>query len=176
MDYPSRSGADLTLLGLDELRAMRRTAGEEEADLSYLRRLLQGRLDILRAELARRAGTDPSPASGGETPLLLDQLPRILADLPSRVRSSARHVTLGTPRGERYRALADTLMGEVALADLDGRCDGELSSACERLTAYEREVSGQRHRLQGLADQCGAEITRRYREGEAHVDDLLSDG
>jgi hypothetical protein len=36
-------------LGLAELRARR-----EEAEVSYLRRLLQGRLDILRAELARR--------------------------------------------------------------------------------------------------------------------------
>jgi hypothetical protein len=176
VDYPSRIGADLSLLGLEELRAMRRTAGEEEADLSYLRRLLQGRLDILRAELDRRAGTAPSPAPGGEAPLLLDQLPRILADLPSRVRSSARHVTLGTPRGQRYRALADALMGEVELADLDGRDDGELRAACARLSAYEREVSGQRQQLQGMADECGAEITRRYREGEAHVDDLLSDG
>jgi hypothetical protein len=37
-------------LGLPELRARREDAEAEEADVSYLRRLLQGRLDILRAE------------------------------------------------------------------------------------------------------------------------------
>ena len=36
-------------LDLAELRSRR-----EEADVSFLRRLLQGRLDILRAELVRR--------------------------------------------------------------------------------------------------------------------------
>ena len=33
----------------------RRDAEQEETDLSYLRRLLQGRIDILRSEQARRA-------------------------------------------------------------------------------------------------------------------------
>jgi hypothetical protein len=41
-------------LGLAELPARREEAEAEEAEVSYLRRLLQGRLDILRAELARR--------------------------------------------------------------------------------------------------------------------------
>jgi hypothetical protein len=46
---------DLTLLGLPELRTLRRDAQRDEADLSYVRRLLQGRIDILRAVLARRS-------------------------------------------------------------------------------------------------------------------------
>lgn len=44
----------LAALGLAELRMLRTDALEQEADLSYLRRLLQGRVDILRAELDRR--------------------------------------------------------------------------------------------------------------------------
>lgn len=50
-------GHDLTVLRLSELRALRRDAQRDEADLSYVRRLLQGRIDILRAELARRGPT-----------------------------------------------------------------------------------------------------------------------
>src|SRR5207244_1775351 len=46
---------DLAVLTLSELRTLRRDAQREEADLSYVRRLLQGRIDILRAELARRS-------------------------------------------------------------------------------------------------------------------------
>ncbi|MYS41658.1 ABC transporter permease, partial [Streptomyces sp. SID5998] len=57
----------LTASSLPELRALRRRAQRDEADLSYVRRLLQGRIDILRAELARRgaqAGTGAATASG----------------------------------------------------------------------------------------------------------------
>ncbi len=154
-------------LRLAELRTLRREAQQEEADLSYLRRLLQGRIDILRAELTRRTAPE-SP--------VLDRLPEILTDEPSQVRSSARHVTLGTPHSEEYRALADEMLGEVELSDLSARTDQELHAAMGRLVRHEQEVSGCRRRLQATADGCSAEITRRYREGEAHIDDLLSDG
>ncbi|WP_245687154.1 RsiG family protein [Streptacidiphilus griseoplanus] len=157
-------------LGLDELRALRRSAQEDEADLSYLRRLLQGRIDIIRAELARRSGGAQQPAPAEN---LLDRLPQILADGPARFRS-ARHVTLGTPRGERYGDEADRLMGDVQLADLAANGDAALAAALERLSAHEREVSRRRQSLQGTVDRCSAEITRRYREGEARIEDLLA--
>ncbi len=168
-------------LGLEQLRLLRRDAHEQEADLSYLRRLLQGRMDILRAELDRRrvrlASVAESavelPERAGE---LLDRLPAILADSPSLVRRPARHLTVGPPRGERYQREADALMGDVQLADLGAHPTAELLDAVERLTLHEREVSGRRQSLQRTADDCSAEITRRYREGEARVDDLLTGG
>ncbi|USA05219.1 ABC transporter substrate-binding protein [Streptomyces lydicamycinicus] len=156
---------DLSGLGLPELRVVRRDSQQEEADLSYLRRLLQGRIDILRAEIARRTAQQ-SP--------LLDRLPEILTDLPSRHRSSARHVTLGTPHSEEYRRLAEEMLGEVELSDLTARTDQELHDAMGRLIRYEQQVSRRRQSLQRTTDDCSAEIARRYREGEAQVDDLLS--
>ena len=156
---------DLSVLGLPELRVVRRDAQQDEADLSYLRRLLQGRIDILRAEIARRTAQH-SP--------LLDRLPEILTDLPSRHRSSARHVTLGTPHSEEYREMAEEMLGEVELSDLTARTDEELHDAMGRLIRHERQVSRRRQSLQRTADDCSTEITRRYREGEAQVDDLLS--
>ena len=42
-----------------------------------------------------------------------------------------------------------------------------------RLVRYEQQVSRRRQGLQRTADDCSAEIARRYREGEAQVDDLL---
>lgn len=53
---PEPPEPDLSALSLPELRILRRDAQRDEADLSYVRRLLQGRIDILRAELARRGG------------------------------------------------------------------------------------------------------------------------
>ncbi|MFF4699665.1 RsiG family protein [Streptomyces chattanoogensis] len=156
---------DLSGLTLPELRVVRRDSQQEEADLSYLRRLLQGRIDILRAEIAHRT-TPHSP--------LLDRLPEILTDVPSRHRSSARHVTLGTPHSEEYRRLAEEMLGEVELSDLGARTDEELDAAMARLISYERQISQRRQSLQRMADDCSGEIARRYREGEAQVDDLLS--
>ncbi|MGW1161005.1 RsiG family protein [Streptomyces sp. NPDC002513] len=159
-------GHDLSALRLSELRAVRRDAQRDEADLSYVRRLLQGRIDILRAELARRGGR---AAPEG----VMERLAEILKDTPARQRSSARHVTLGTPHGEEYRRLASRMLSEVELSDLQARTDEELGAGMIRLVGYERQVSRRRQHLQRTADDCSAEIARRYREGEAQVDDLL---
>ncbi|MFI6209953.1 aerial mycelium formation protein [Streptomyces sp. NPDC051041] len=174
---PSPSGgdrsqpSDLTALSLPELRALRRSAQREEADLSYVRRLLQGRIDILRAELARRS-PEAAPAAAGGTSVV-ERLAEILRDAPARHRSSARHVTLDTPHGEEARRLAAEMLAEVELSDLAARTDLELNTAMNRLARYEQRVSRRRQRLQRTADGCGAEIARRYRDGEAQVDDLL---
>ncbi|MFG2633988.1 aerial mycelium formation protein [Streptomyces sp. NPDC048362] len=161
---------DPALLSLPELRALRRDAQRDEADLSYVRRLLQGRIDILRAELGRRGrAAVPAPADGS----MVDRLPEILQDAPARQRSSARHVTLGTPHNEEYRQLAAEMLAEVELSDLQARTDLELTTAMGRLVRYEQEVSRRRQRLQRTTDDCSGEIARRYRVGEAQVDDLL---
>lgn len=162
---------DLPALRLPELRTLRRDSQRDEADLSYVRRLLQGRIDILRAELARR--------SEAETPIdpeapVVDRLSEILADAPSRHRTSARHVTLSTPHGEEYRRLASDMLADVELSDLEARTDDELRAGLGQLTRYEQQVSQRRQLLQRTADECSAEIARRYREGEAQVDDLLT--
>ncbi|MBM7087032.1 aerial mycelium formation protein [Streptomyces sp. SID9913] len=167
---------DLTALSLPELRTLRRDAQRDEADLSYVRRLLQGRIDILHAELSRRT---PAAAAAGTAPprmppaSVVERLPEILRDAPTRHRSSARHVTLSTPQSEEYGRLAAEMLAEVELSDLGARTDGELHAAMGRLVRYEQQVSGRRQRLQRTADGCSAEIARRYREGEAQVDDLL---
>ncbi|MFJ5268028.1 AmfC protein [Streptomyces sp. NPDC088358] len=199
---PDSPQPDLTLLRLPELRTLRRDAQRDEADLSYVRRLLQGRIDILRAELARRgglrapaAGSGSGAAEGGPggsaasttsssassavgrgaagEPSVVDRLPEILTDAPARHRSSARHVTVGTPHGEEYRRLASDMLSEVELSDLEARTDEELVEGMGRLVRYEQQVSRRRQRLQRTADDCSAEIARRYRDGEAQVDDLL---
>ncbi|MFI7383537.1 ABC transporter substrate-binding protein [Streptomyces sp. NPDC049813] len=166
-ELPAAPRHDLAGLRLPELRRVRRESQQDEADLSYVRRLLQGRIDILRAELGRRR--DP------EAPVV-DRLPEILRDQPTRTRSSARHVTVGTPHSEEFRRLAAEMLSEVELSDLAARTDGELHAAMGRLVHYEQQVSRRRQHLQRTADDCSAEIARRYREGEAQVEDLLVGG
>ncbi|WSI49654.1 ABC transporter substrate-binding protein [Streptomyces cyaneofuscatus] len=169
---PEQGGGEAGVGGLrlPELRTLRRDAQRDEADLSYVRRLVQGRIDILRAELARRR--DPQ-APVPEAPVV-DRLSEILTDAPSRHRTSARHVTLTTPRGDEFRRLAAENLAEVELSDLAARTDEELHDAMGRLVRYEQQVSRRRHELQRTTDDCSAEIARRYRDGEARVDDLLA--
>ncbi|MER6916862.1 ABC transporter substrate-binding protein [Streptomyces sp. NPDC000594] len=161
---------DLRALRLPELRILRRESQRDEADLSYVRRMLHGRIDILRAELARRTD-DRTPLVRS---LVVDRLSEILADAPSRHRRPARHVTLCTPQNEEYRRIAADMLADVELSDLSARTDEELHAGMGRLGRYEQQISRRRQLLQRTADDCSAEIARRYREGEAQVDDLLT--
>lgn len=52
---------DLTALSEEELRGWLKDLAEQEREISYRRRVLQGRIDLLRAELVRRGGATLSP-------------------------------------------------------------------------------------------------------------------
>jgi hypothetical protein len=158
----------ITTVSIDELRVMRADAEQEEVDLSYLRRLLQGRLDIMRAELARRSG-DGSAS-------LIDLLPGILADDDGghgAPRGSGRHATLEPSRADSHRRYVEALVSDVDFSDPASHDDASLARALETLEREEVTVSTNRRAVQLVMDSCNAEITRRYREGDANVADLL---
>jgi hypothetical protein len=157
---------DLTELPLGGLRDRRAEAIAEEADLSYLRRVLHGRIDIIAAELARRASGDNHP--------LVTRLKEILADAPPGRVASARHQPIDRPRVGEYRLRIEARLQELALADLGSCSDDALCRAADALHDYEREVSELRRIVQQAVDKCAVELGRRYREGEATVDDLLA--
>ena len=64
---------------LPELRAHRAEAEQEEVDLSYIRRMIQGRLDILRAELVNRMRTQREEGQATITGEDIEQLTEILS-------------------------------------------------------------------------------------------------
>jgi len=157
----------LASLPLSEVRELRDQAEQEEADLSYLRRLLQGRVDIINAELARRRG---DVADGGS---IIDQLPRILADERSPARGLGRHTVIEPSRVDEHRRLVERLVGDSDLSALAGRTAEQLEETLERFGDQERQISEQRHAVQIVMDAAAHEITRRYRDGEADVSALL---
>ena len=59
--YDWEGEPDLTDLSEEELRLRLRALSDEERDVSYRRRVLQGRIDLIRAELVRRGGAALSP-------------------------------------------------------------------------------------------------------------------
>ena len=60
---------DVTSLSEDELRERLKGLAEEERAVSYRRRVLQGRIDLIRTELVRRGGTALSPEQLARVPL-----------------------------------------------------------------------------------------------------------
>ena len=154
-------------VGLSEVRSRRHEAEQEEADLSYVRRLLQGRIDIVRAELGRR--------SGDERGSLVDQLASILSEgVAGDARGSGHHNVVEPSRVADHRRSVEQLVSDVGVSDVVNRSDDELADSLTRLTDYEAAVSRNRRRVQEVMDACTAEIARRYQSGEATVDDLLA--
>jgi hypothetical protein len=151
---------------MEELRAMRDDAAQEETDLSYLRRLLHARMDIVRFEEHRRAG-------GGDGSVV-DALPRILADNAlGPAAGRGRHQTVEPSRAESHRRHVEALLADTGLSDVATLSDAELTECTEAYAAEESSVSDHRIRVQQVMDACNDEIARRYREGSASVDDLL---
>jgi len=153
---------------LTEVRGMRDDCRLEEARVSFARRLLQARLDIVRAEMARRA-------DGGKGDLL-QSLPDILADetMPTTL-GDARSVPFYEPFGddERARRNSDDLMGDPSLGQLPDLDDAELVALVDSLASEERGVSEIRRRLLEHLDALQGELIRRYTSGGVDTEGIL---
>ena len=154
-------------LTLDDLRERRDEAAQEETDLSYLRRLLHARIDIVRAEQQRRS-------SGGESKIV-DQLAAILSDNAiGPAMGSGRHQQLEPSRAGEHRRQAEALVGDADLSDVGSLSDSRLLDALDIYAEEEASVSTRRREVQRVMDTINAEIAGRYRSGTASVDDLLA--
>lgn len=151
---------------IDELRAMRAEAEQEETDLSYLRRLLQGRVDILRAELARRRGEGPEGS-------LVDALPQILADERVPSHGLGRHAALEPSEIDDHRRYVEALVSDGDLSDPGALDEQTMNRMLDVLDREESDVSRRRRSVQAVMDALTAELGRRYKDGAADVADLL---
>lgn len=161
----------LGTVDLAALRQVRDDADQEETDLSYLRRMLQGRLDVVTAELERRRGERPAAGT------LVEDLPGILADRGGvrAPRGLGRHRSPEPTRVGETRREIERLVGDADLSDAPARSEAELVSAAETLRVAEVEVSRLRQLVQEFLDRAGAELVRRYRDGEVDVTTLLDE-
>lgn len=168
------SGEALASWPLDEVRTARAALIEEETGLSYLRRLVQGPLDIVRGERARRGAGE-----GSDLTALVDALPSLLADgtragglgrAPQRLEPTRVDPDLVA---ELDALLAGVGMGGGGIAEVTTAGDDALDALAVELGAFERRVSARRRLLQDRIDALQGELTRRYRTGEASVESLL---
>jgi RsiG-like len=147
----------LAELPLDEVRARRDECMAEREYLSLLRRLVQGRAEILRAELTSRATDDDRR--------LVDRLSEILAsDKPTTSRGEAMRVTLPEDEMLLARRRIERLVTDAGISDPAELDDEQLREAVDVLAREEAEVSSQRSDVLRVLDAVQDELKRRYKE------------
>ena len=183
--------SDLEAVAVGELRIRRDACQRAEVALSYVRRLLQGELDIVAAELeARGRGVR------GDTGRLLEDLPTILAGISGNAPAQQhaphepRLTMAGVAEGwtEQSELALEDLVVEVLAAELKGDDtrqpllpganlgafgDEELRSLAGLLRSAETSVSTRRRTLHDQIDQLQSAIVERYKVGAADADTLL---
>jgi hypothetical protein len=149
-------------LSLEDLRARRDECLAEREYLSLLRRLVQGRAEILRAEVERRGGDDRGP--------LVDRLAEILSAEPQGP-SRGEAVRVSVPEEEMLlaRRRIERLVADAGLSDPGALDDDKLNEAVEVLAGLEREVSEARNDVLSALDAVQDELKRRYKDDPSLV-------
>lgn len=151
-------------LPLDEVRRRRDEALAEREFLSYLRRLLQVREDVLKTEHARRQ------QGGVATESLMDRLTRVLSEGPrARGRGEALRVVLSQENIADAERRVDELLGDGWLPRPENLSDHQLEQALGALEREERSVSEVRTAVFRVHDQLQEEIKRRYQENPSQI-------
>jgi hypothetical protein len=159
------NAVDPESLSLDQLRQVRNRLQDEDDVVSYVRRVAQARLDLVRAEAHRRARGEQAEDLSSELRVVLSS-----------------HLTGGPPRPPRPESnlddndLSDKLdmvCAEHGFSRLETLTEQEIANLDHQLTAFERQVSDDRRERYEHLDALSAELVRRYRDGEASVDGLL---
>jgi hypothetical protein len=159
----------LSELPIEEVRARRAACQALELQLSYVRRLVQGRLDIVGHEQAARRG------EGVDGEDLVEGLKAALADhITSPGNGHLPTVMAPGAIDPELQAALDAAAPPGALADPKALTDQQLADAAAGLAALERDLSTRRRAMFDRIDALQEEIVRRYRVGEATVDGLLA--
>ena len=157
-------------LTLEQIRSMRAECTALEVALSYLRRLAQGRLDIVNAYLSQAEhGTSVDLSK------LVEDLPFIMSG-PPRPPGPGRFPATFVPEGgvDELSGIVDEACDAKRLGELPTLDSAELQAIAERLREVEAELSGRRSEIHHKMDALQAELVERYKTGRATVEGLLS--
>lgn len=145
---------------IDDVRSMHDELLEVETEVSYVRRLAQARIDIVEAELARRAS-----GNTGSIADLVNQLPKILADEAPRgdVSKSRLPRHLAPSMDIVWKRGLEHLISDATLVNLPTIEDDELRTTLEQLRELERETSERRRALHVVIDAVEAELAARHK-------------
>jgi hypothetical protein len=149
----------LEQLSLGDLRARRDECLAEREHLSLLRRLVQGRAEILQAEVEARGDTE-------ERAPLVERLAKIFAGDEHAVTSRGEAVRIPVPQEELLlaRRRVERLVNDTELSSPGSLDDEALAAAIETLADEEHDVSQARADVLRALDTLQDELKRRYKE------------
>lgn len=146
-------------MSLAEIRARRHELQSAEDAVSFVRRMAQGRLDLVQDEQRRRAsGAEPPTGS------LADRLAEVFGQQHGGGSARPPRET-DVPADHPLLVQLDELCDEHGFAELETLDDRTLSDLESALGMFEKECSRQRHQLFEEIDALTAELVRRVREG-----------
>lgn len=149
---------------LEDVRSLREESLAEREYLSLLRRLVQGRAEILKAELdARGADEDRGP--------LVDRLGKILGGDEQVGASRGEALKIGVPEEEMLlaRRRIERLVADAGISDPQALDDDQLAEAVDILAREEHTVSEARAAVLVVLDAVQDELKRRYKEDPTRV-------
>jgi hypothetical protein len=156
--------SELTALSDEELRERLRAVRHEEADVSYERRLLHGKIDVLRSEVRQRMhqGAGQQGADSEALESLLGRLTDVLVHKgPPPIEAELAELGL-----DDEAAPTPQVPPADELPAFDTLGDDDLGALVRALVQREREVSARRRELHGTLDRLKGEqvarLQRRY--------------
>lgn len=179
-------------LSIERLRSIRTECFDAENDVSLVRRVTQGRLDIIGTEVTRRsiasvpngdarasgAANNMADVAANDVSSLLFEMPEILSDEQSgSARPGARRSVVAEP-GPIAAQLIERLDTIAAPSELSGVSELAAPVLFERfaeLQDFEAELSQTRSALHNTIDCFQAEIGKRYRDGSVNVETVWSE-
>lgn len=158
--------AGLADTSTEDLRAKRAECTDLENGVSYVRRLAQGRLDVIVEETKRRAN-----GGGGDLADLVARLPELLSDGVRAPGSGRADQELDPPEAvvDPLTAVLDGVVGPRIMVDVAELGDDDLSAAIIALRDFEERLSAGRRTLHAAIDALNDELARRIAAGEPPV-------
>jgi hypothetical protein len=137
----------LNELSLETLREYRERLSGEEERVSYWRRLVHARIDLLEAE------------SRSEGHLSFGDLVRVLGETGS---GQTRHALLHVRPADPLPDLP--VLVDMWVTDIDPHDPAAVQRAVDRLDAAEKQLTGYRRALHDRIDEATGELIVRYRK------------
>ena len=148
-------------LTLADIRAQRNALQGEEDAISFVRRLAQGRLDLVQDEQRCRASGAQQPAGS-----LTDRLADVFGQQHGGGSARPPRET-NVPADHPLVLELDQLCEHYQFESMENIDDKSLDELAGALGMFEKSCSGQRHDLFEKIDALTAELVRRVREGGA---------
>ena len=150
---------DATHLPLSELRAQRSALQRQEDAVSFVRRLTQGRIDLVHDEERRRAAKAPAPSG-----TLTERLANVFGQEHGGGSARPPRET-DVPADHPLLVQLDELCEEFSFENLESLPDADITALRDALTMFEQSCSQQRHQMFEQIDALTAVLVARLRDG-----------